>query len=426
MTRRHARRDEWRKTNQGTWTMSLGHRGERIRLFENGKGGMYYREVYLANGTRNKKSLGTYERDRAEQIGREIYARILTGTVEDDPRAPVRLEEVATRFVRECARFLDNKPSTQTDGIRSIHNVVTGVGANRDVRSLTPNDLDAYATKRRRGGVKLKSGHTAGPVGATVVQGELKLLKQMLSWATTVVVNTRRWIEYNPVQHYRCTGETDVRRPVATIERFQKTIAAMHAQQDRYLVESVTLAHPGERDRAARRHRSWMRAELGLMLLEATGRRRGAVMGLKWDDIDFDQQRITWVAEFDKKGRTSRVPYPASLFEQLRLFQERLHATTGFCWPREDDPSKPAPPELLYQRMMQAERDAGLPKLEQGGTHPYRRKWRSERSGHSLKAVAEAGGWRDMATMERCYDIPEDDDLLRVTAETRKRGVKRD
>ena len=43
-----------------------------------------------------------------------------------------------------------------------------------------------------------------------------------------------------------------------------------------------------------------------------------------------------------------------------------------------------------------AEVKAGLPKLPGGVCHPYRRKWRSERSPHRVKAVAKAGGWNDL------------------------------
>jgi hypothetical protein len=39
----------------------------------------------------------------------------------------------------------------------------------------------------------------------------------------------------------------------------------------------------------------------------------------------------------------------------------------------------------------------------------------------ALKAVAHAGGWDDVGTMLRCYDHPEDADILDVTSETRKR-----
>ena len=36
-----------------------------------------------------------------------------------------------------------------------------------------------------------------------------------------------------------------------------------------------------------------------------------------------------------------------------------------------------------------------------------------------MKAVAVAGGWTDFDTTMRCYDIPEDTDVLAVTSETR-------
>jgi hypothetical protein len=34
-------------------------------------------------------------------------------------------------------------------------------------------------------------------------------------------------------------------------------------------------------------------------------------------------------------------------------------------------------------------------------------KWRSERRDLPMKAVAIAGEWSDMATMEKCYDLPD-------------------
>jgi len=71
--------------------------------------------------------------------------------------------------------------------------------------------------------------------------------------------------------------------------------------------------------------------------------------------------------------------------------------------------------------MEQAEDAAGLPKLVSGTCHPYRRKWRSEGSHHPIKAVAVAGAWTDFDTMLKCYDQPDDADLLAVTSEPRKR-----
>ena len=78
-------------------------------------------------------------------------------------------------------------------------------------------------------------------------------------------------------------------------------------------------------------------------------------------------------------------------------------------------------PELGHWPRAAEEAKAELPKLEGGTCHPYRRKWKSERANHPVKAVAVAGGWTDIATMLRCYDQPDDADVLAVTSDPRKR-----
>jgi hypothetical protein len=67
-----------------------------------------------------------------------------------------------------------------------------------------------------------------------------------------------------------------------------------------------------------------------------------------------------------------------------------------------------------------SERQAGLPKLEQGLWHPYRRKWATERKHQPLADVAAAGGWQNTATLLTCYQQPTHDALLAVMSEGRK------
>ena len=103
----------------------------------------------------------------------------------------------------------------------------------------------------------------------------------------------------------------------------------------------------------------------------------------------------------------------------------RVSAPTGDGrWPRvptQPHPQRSAASELLSEWILKAEARAGLPKLDGGTCHPYRRKWKSERSHHPVKAVAVAGGWTDIPTMLRSYDHPHDADVLAVTSEPRKR-----
>lgn len=68
-----------------------------------------------------------------------------------------------------------------------------------------------------------------------------------------------------------------------------------------------------------------------------------------------------------------------------------------------------------------AERAAGVEKLEGSLWHAYRRKWASERMHLPLKAVADAGGWKDTTTLLTCYQHADDEVLFQVMSEQRKR-----
>lgn len=421
MPPRTKRRDQWRTTKTGTWTCSLGSRGQRVRLFQMTKDGMYYREVHRPGCGKDRRSLGTRDKIQAEQLGRRLLAALMTGEV-SQPLLVVRLGQIAEAFVGESPMFLDNTEHTKADQRTRIAILVAAIGAEREVRTLTENDVRQYEARRKAGGIAYGRDRTTGPVRQRSVQADVKLLKQMLTWACTrTVAGGARWLDQNPIQYVRVRGEHDVKRPVATVERFEATRAAMQALQRLYTDEGRMTDSPAARARAEARSLSWVRAELALVLLAETGRRRGSVRGLRWSDFDFDAKKVTWQPEHDKKRKTGVVPYSDTFFDLVRDFRQRLGAAGGYLFPRQGDPGQPVPPELLSQWIRKAEDKAGLPKLSGGTTHPFRRMWRSERAHHPLKAVAVAGGWTDLDTMLRCYDQPDDADLLAVTSVTKRR-----
>lgn len=429
MAPRHERRDQWRKTKKGTWTISLGHRGYRVRLFENRKGGLFYRDVQRPDGMRERKSIGTRDKAEAERRARRLLAALLSGgeLAPDHVREPGRSESAVSlgylcdRFVAECPMFLDNDAHGQADGRTRLTILRAAIGDARDVRTLTRNDVYQYEARRKRGGIAYGESKVTNAVRQRSVQSDIKLLKQVLGWATTVSgADGSPILTANPLAGVQVKGEHDVKRPVATYDRFEATRAAMQKLQRRYAEEARAAASKGLRELAESRERSWIRAELALVLLEATGRRRGAIMGLRWSDLDFRKNQITWQPESDKRRKTWVVSYPRVLFEAVRDLQRRIGVVGGYVFPRQSDTDQSAPRELLSQWIRVAERKAGLPKLKGGTTHPYRRKWRSERSAHPIKAVARAGGWTDIPTM-MLYDEPDEADVLAVTSETRKR-----
>ena len=97
MSPRRTRRAQTRRTENGTRTLSLGHEDYRVRLFENReKGGMIYREVQLPNGRKSRRSLGTRDWARAEELGLQIVAGLISGHEAPMPAGPVRLGELAS------------------------------------------------------------------------------------------------------------------------------------------------------------------------------------------------------------------------------------------------------------------------------------------------------------------------------------------
>ncbi|MDQ3516538.1 MAG: hypothetical protein M3403_07185 [Gemmatimonadota bacterium] len=76
--------------------------------------------------------------------------------------------------------------------------------------------------------------------------------------------------------------------------------------------------------------------------------------------------------------------------------------------------------EVVQKALAQAERHAGLAKLDGSLWHAYRRKWASERKHLPLVDVAAAGGWKDTKTLVSCYQHADRDTMLAVMSESRK------
>jgi hypothetical protein len=76
--------------------------------------------------------------------------------------------------------------------------------------------------------------------------------------------------------------------------------------------------------------------------------------------------------------------------------------------------------DVLGKWLQIAERRAGLPKLDGSLWHAYRRAWATCRKAQPAPDVAAAGGWKDVATMIRCYQQADDATLLEVMSHSKK------
>lgn len=400
------KREAWRCVG-GKWTRSVGERGTRVRLFQKRRNGTFYRAVWVHGRGHDRACLHTHDRQEADRLGRQLLAALLSGETQKVGSGKVTLKQIWERFKNESPNFLDNHPRTKDEAEARAKVLLAFLGEECDVRHLTARDQAAYTTQRMTGGIRYAEDRVTQKVRARSVEADLVLLHAMLSWATTIrVPGGGRLLEHNPLAGVKRVRELNPKRPVATWERFQRTRVAIQTLQ-------VAAESGPERTR-------WTRMELALVLAEATGRRLGSIRQLRWEDVDFPRATIRWRAEADKKGREWVIPVPASLLEELKQFRRKLGAVAGWLFAAEQNPDQPMDRHLFDKWLTVAETAGEIPKLEGGLWHPYRRKWATERKGHSLKDVAAAGGWHDTETLLKCYQQPDKATLLAVMSEERK------
>lgn len=396
---------EWHQEN-GLWCRTIGNRGNRIRLFERTKGGVYYRAIWVA-GRIGRRSLETRDRSEADRLGRELLAALLRQE-QIEVSGALLLGDLWDRYKGECVAFLDNELRTRTEAA-SHAEVLTGFfGRDCNVCELSEQDQLAFIQKRLASGIAKANETLTEAVRMRSVEVELQLLHTMLRWATTVRVGGgRRLLDHNPLAGVKRPKEKNPKRPVATWERYQAT----RAKVQELAAKAKTAAS----------RQKWLKLELALILAEATGRRLGSIRQLRWDDVDFSKGTIRWRAETDKKEREWIVPVPAELLAEIRSFRVKLGgAFGGLMFAAHLDRSKPLTRDAFGHWLREAETLAKLPKLDGSLWHAYRRAWATARKRLSVKDVAHAGGWSDTNTLIACYQQADDETLLEVMSYSKK------
>lgn len=155
-----------------------------------------------------------------------------------------------------------------------------------------------------------------------------------------------------------------------------------------------------------------------MLLAGKTGRRLSAILNLRWDDIDLTTGVIKWRAEHDKLRRTWTVPIHHDLHQELVQFrkeQRTIGSSLLFPHPqRRRVVSGPVTRHLAAWWLKEAFRRAKIQKPEGSLWHIFRRVWATERKHFPPKDVAAAGGWLDIATLQQCYQQPDEETLRKV------------
>ncbi|MGI8548119.1 MAG: tyrosine-type recombinase/integrase [Gemmatimonadaceae bacterium] len=314
-------------------------------------------------------------------------------------------------------QFAKSAVSTQDDAKSRDRILRAGLGAATRVESIDNDILAAYASKRLDCGIKYRvalrtrSGRilpererVTPPTSQRSVEADLKLLTRACKWAARKRTgNGIAMLSVDPFAGYKIVGEKNTKRPVASHDRFEQMIRAAN--------ELAALA-----ENTHKRHVFELFA-LALVVLEGTGRRISAVLGLTWGDLenisgDADTEpRIRFLADLDKSGVERSLPLDPRVAAALCSFRARHEPLfSHYVFPNRYGTNTVTPDNMAHI-FRQVEAHAGLPPLDGGQYHPYRRKFATERKHLPHLVVMHLMGIKDLKTFVECYAQVSDTDM---------------
>ena len=162
-----------------------------------------------------------------------------------------------------------------------------------------------------------------------------------------------------------------------------------------------------------------------LVLAWHTGRRISAITHLRASDVLLTQERVTealdaegmdaawaeewsnairWRSEWDKSGFGTISPISPIVVREVEAYLRR-NARVGDAWlfTMETNQTRPPSDRHAGYYLRRAEKLAGLPRIERGGWHVFRRAWATARKGLPTRDVMLAGGWRNPQALRNAY-----------------------
>lgn len=470
-----------RRRKPARWSFTAGEHPYSVRVFEREPGGVLYVKAWnRATKRQERYSLGHRDQERAIAQAESTAKRLRDGA-DVAVSAPATVGYVLREYLASRAhkgkvpssraaderqaelwkRFLGADRKIATLGSREWHDFIAKRSTGSiDARGRTPEqaareeqaERRARATERnadrkaryeaaiarQRGGGRggPRSAPTYEDVNAIVifpklagagprtVDADLVFLVAVFNWACDWrSADGRPLLERNPwgAQGFGVKRRTLARpknrapkQPVATYDRYLAVRAA---------AEKITM-----RVRRAGKstvQRSYL-AEL-LELVEQTGRRITAVCRLRYDDILRAGGEITAIRWRPiKKEDESVVTVSDETRATLeRILRERPGIGASYLFPSPASAERPVSRHVASDWLVAAELLAGIPHLDRGAWHPYRRKWGTERKHHPTADVMKAGGWKDERSLKTSYQKSDEATVLAVVNEPRKLREKK-
>lgn len=378
--------------------------GVRVRIFLRGE--FYWLDV--RRGTRRErisaKTTVAAQAERhavalAEAIARQQLLGVTTSTL--------TLEQLFTSYWTHKGSALSGQWQRQAEAHR--RDFIAVWGADCAVVEISQSKVDAYCRSRREA-------YAAAREGAGLRDGALECdfrwLSSVMNWARRHKLPTgARLVHENPLADCKWPREKNVRRPVASAERYEKTLAETSAidPTGRLRLSLAFARYTGHRvDAILSLHVS------DVLRTEADVRAALEASGMNPDDArHMPHGAVLWRPESDKMDLLHIAPISAPMRAELDLYLATLpRIGAAPLFPAGRSPDGRLSRHTANKWLVKAERRAGLGKLTGGLWHPYRRLWATQRKHLPDVDVAQAGGWKGTKAMKLAYQQSTADGVL--------------
>lgn len=440
------------------WKATVGTWPRRVTVYERWVGGPLYGAVWDESARRMvKRSLGHRNRERAltwanTQAVKLAAARTAETGVPSpgmaSPRDPERgtvlatVRGVVTLYVAERTPLKTGSGQRQEDRRRGA--MWMALYGDLPVTALGASEWNAFVKDRASGaltphGERVRDMEQRKPIGARGVDADLVFLIAVFNWACQtprtdgtgdMLIERNPWGGAGPGVRRMLARPRNraVKRPVARTERFE----ALCQVADRIHCELPSIDAAGLRKSVAQP--SYLRVMLALAY--HTGRRitaicrltrdrlvrdeSGAIVAIRWPPLKDEDEAIVQVRASVGEaidGQIMRIDALAAIVGWHPTITAPVFPQPRALAEWKAKPGQAPPPMLRWTAsdwLTSAEALAGLPHLPQGAWHPFRRSWATRRKHLPRTDVAQAGGWKDEATMVRSYEQADDVTTARV------------
>jgi integrase len=239
----------------------------------------YWYVDYYDGPKRIREKIGTNKQDAETVLGKRLLD-IKLGIKTLDPPPRIRIDKLIEEYRPQAAR------SRSLSTTKYCLSIIGEFFKKRFIDEITEKDVAAFAGWREKAPTRWGKARAGGTINR-----EMTALRSLLSFAVN-----EKYLSANPASKPR-HFEANKRLRFLTVEEAARLLDL------------------------ARRRRSTIIYPLILLALD-TGMRRGEILALRWDELDFVNNRI-WVRR-SKNGEPRHIPMTARVREALQKHPRRI------------------------------------------------------------------------------------------------------